>query len=222
MGNVIGLGRKRPDGKKIAELRMQQGLPQKTLAGKADGMSERLLRDIERRNKPVSATYITAIATALGTTSDEITLLLPDETLNASASLLKLRAVRSASELYTLADRAGFYRWELKVIPSAATAEDMRQVMTILRRLVYGRRELDEFDALPFGEIPRLARLHELLEKLRANGVGLLAGSYVYPPELGGPDERMWEGAEVIICVYFVPSEVNEEVITLDLEGNFR
>ena len=117
-------------------------------------MSERLLRDIERRNKPVSATYITAIATALGTTSDEITLSLPDETLNASASLLKLKPSESARELYTLASGAFFYRWELKVIPSAATAEDMRQVMTILRRLVFGRRGLDEFDALPFGEIP--------------------------------------------------------------------
>ena len=147
--------------------------------------------------------------------------LLPDETLNATNPRSSSRAVRSASELYTLADRAGFYRVELKVIPSAATAEDMRQVMTILRRLVYGRRELDEFDALPFGEIPRLARLHELLESSAPMAWAYWQAVTSIRPS-PGPDERMWEGAEVIICVYFVPSEVDEEVITLDLEGNFR
>ena len=83
----MGIGKREPNGKKIAELRKQQGLPQKTLAGKADKMSERLLRDIERKNKPVSATYITAIATALGVPPDEITLSpTPDKTSDASAS----------------------------------------------------------------------------------------------------------------------------------------
>ena len=37
----------------------------------------------------------------------------------------------------------------------------------------------DEFDALPFGEIPRLARLQELLAQLLEQGVGVIAGKYV-------------------------------------------
>jgi transcriptional regulator with XRE-family HTH domain len=176
----MAIGKKRPNGPKIVELRKQKELTQDALARRA-GYSERLLRDIERNNHPVPATTITAIATALGTTPAEITLSTPDETPNASASLLKLRVVRSATELIGLADSAHGYEWKLKVEPSVATAEDMRQVMTIVARLVehYITRRKDEFDKLPFGEIVRVARLQELLEKLRANGVGVLAGSYV-------------------------------------------
>src|SRR5437762_3147315 len=68
MGDVIGLGRKRPNGAKIVNLRKKQGLKQETLAERANNISVRLLRDIERRNHPVAATTLTAIATALQTT----------------------------------------------------------------------------------------------------------------------------------------------------------
>src|SRR5262249_58938100 len=90
MGDVIGLGRKRPDGAKIVHLRKQKGMKQEALAEKADKMSVRLLRDIERRNRPVLATTITAIATALQTTPDEIILSTPDGTPASSVPLLKL------------------------------------------------------------------------------------------------------------------------------------
>jgi transcriptional regulator with XRE-family HTH domain len=43
---VIGLGKKQPDGAKIANLRKQKGLKQAALA-KEVRISERLLRDIE-------------------------------------------------------------------------------------------------------------------------------------------------------------------------------
>jgi transcriptional regulator with XRE-family HTH domain len=206
----MGIRKRRPNGKKIVELRQQKGLKQNGLAREA-GVSERLLRDIERTNKPVSATIITQIATVLGVTGPEITLSTPDETLNASASLLRLRPVR-ATELNSLASSAHQYEWDLKADPSEATAEDMRQVMTILRRLVEGRHERseDEFDGVPFSTIPRLARLQELLEKLRANGVGVLAGSYVQNSVI---NKEL--STAVIICVHFVPSEVDEEVIRL-------
>ena len=91
----MGIGRKQPNGKKIVELRQQKGLKQELLARDAR-ISERLLRDIERRNKPVAATTITAIATLLGATAPEITLSMPDKTSEASGYLLKLRVVRSA------------------------------------------------------------------------------------------------------------------------------
>jgi DNA-binding XRE family transcriptional regulator len=59
----MGIGKRQPDGKKIVKLREQKGLKQNVLARDA-GVSERLLRDIERTNKPVPATTITAIAMA--------------------------------------------------------------------------------------------------------------------------------------------------------------
>lgn len=229
--NEHGNWKKQPNGKKIVELRQQKGLKQELLARDAR-ISERLLRDIERRNKPVAATTITAIATLLGATAPEITLSMPDKTSEASGYLLKLRAVRSASELNVLARNAERYDWKLKVDPSVATAEDMRQVMTVLHRFVRAEGG-DEFDGLSFGEIPRVARLQELLEKLRANGVGVLAGSYYRRLVIDEKDEALTShdiGGYVLpstdkkpmiefvnyILVYFVPSEVEEEVITLD------
>src|SRR5436309_16098768 len=94
MGDVIGLGRKWPNGAKIRELLEQKGLMRKNFAYLAR-ISERTLRDIERRNHPVLATTITDIATALQTTPDEITFSAAEGTPDSSVSLLKLRAIRS-------------------------------------------------------------------------------------------------------------------------------
>lgn len=105
MGDVIGLGRKRPDGAKIVNLRKQKGFKQEYVADMAK-ISVRRLRDIERSNHPVPATTITDIATALQTTADEITLSTPDGTPNPSVSQLKLTAIRSAKDLNALASHA--------------------------------------------------------------------------------------------------------------------
>ena len=69
----MGIGKRQPDGKKIVKLREQNGLKQNVLARDAR-ISERLLRDIERRSKPVPASTITAIATALKVPAEEITI----------------------------------------------------------------------------------------------------------------------------------------------------
>ena len=225
MGDVIGLGRKRPDGAKIVHLRKQKGMKQEALAEKADKMSVRLLRDIERRNRPVLATTITAIATALQTTPDEIILSTPDGTPASSVPLLKLTAIRSAKDLNALASDATKYEWMLEVDPSAKTAPDMQSLMCIVRRLVPGSWEdwKDEFDEQPFGEIPRLAKLQELLEKLREQGVGVIAGKYVqhslvkekdldffsrFTPIPGKPKWAI--KTEFILHLHFVPAEKQE------------
>jgi transcriptional regulator with XRE-family HTH domain len=121
MDDVIGLGRKRPNGTKIVNLRKQKGLKQETLA-KDGRISVRVLRDIERRNHPVSATTLTAIATALQTTSDEITLSPRDRAPDSSVPLLKLTAIRSAKDLSALASSADEFEWKLEVDPSPVTA----------------------------------------------------------------------------------------------------
>jgi transcriptional regulator with XRE-family HTH domain len=176
MGDVIGLGRKQPDGAKIVNLRKQKGLKQEDLANRGN-ISVRRLRDIERKNHPVPATTITAIATALETTPDEITLSTAG-TPDSSASLLKLTAIRSGKDLSALASSATSLEWELEADPSPVTAKDMQNLMKIVTRLVHWSTK-DEFDEELFGEIPRLARLQELLERLREQGVGVIAGKYV-------------------------------------------
>jgi transcriptional regulator with XRE-family HTH domain len=125
-------GKKRPNGKKIAELRKQQGLKQESLARETE-ISVRRLREIERNNHPMPLTDITAIATALKVAPGDITL---DASPTKARSLLKLRAIRSATELSSLARRADDYEWSLEIDPSAETAADMQGVMRAVHRFV--------------------------------------------------------------------------------------
>jgi transcriptional regulator with XRE-family HTH domain len=252
MGKVIEPGKKRPNGRKIAELRKKREWRQKTLCHEAR-ISERLLRNIELENHPVPATKLTDIATALGVTPNDITLPPPGGTPDTSANLLKLKAIRFASDLRALADSAHEYDWKLRVNPTAATVEDMQHLMVIVERLVRGFEadfigpdELstnDEFDKMPFGDIPRLARLQELLEKLREGGVGVIAGNCVrqtlektgalglrsvyrhgfeVPSEpIRGHDDLVLV-TETILLVRFVRSEIDEEVIEIGPRRSLR
>jgi transcriptional regulator with XRE-family HTH domain len=219
MGDVIGLGRKRPNGAKIRELRKQKGLMQKDFAG----IPERTLREIERRNHPVLATTITDIATALQTTPDEITLSAAEGTPDSSVSLLKLRAIRSAKDLSALASGAADFEWKLEADPSPVTAKDMQQLMMMVSRLVHPW-ERDEFDEEPFGEILRLARLQQLLDQLREQGVGVIASKYgryslvrtadqdrfvtTFTPIPGKPKWSI--NTTFILCLHLVPAEKQE------------
>jgi transcriptional regulator with XRE-family HTH domain len=225
MGDVIGLGRKRPNGAKIANLRKEKGLKQADFAEKGK-ISERLLREIERRNHPVPATTITNIATALQTTPDEITLSTPDGTPASSKSLLKLSAITSAKDLNALAHDATQYEYALEVDPSSVTAEDMQCLMMIVRRLVHPW-EKDEFDGQHFGDIPRLARLHQLLEQLREQEVGVIAGKYVRHSLKKKKDADFWDEpipinpewsikTEFILRLHLVPAEKQEDDIQID------
>jgi transcriptional regulator with XRE-family HTH domain len=219
---VIGLGRKQPDGAKILNLRKQKGLKQEALADQAR-LSVRLLRDIERSNHPVRSTTITAIATALQTTPDEITLS-TDGTSDSSVSLLKLTAIRSAKDLSALASTANSYDWTLEVDPSPATAKDMQRLMMVVSRFVHPS-ERDEFDQEPFGEIPRLAWLQQLLEQLHEQEVGVIAGKYArhslarendFPffgratvTDIPGKPEWLIK-TEFVLCLRLVPAEKEE------------
>jgi transcriptional regulator with XRE-family HTH domain len=224
---MIGLGRKQPDGGKIVNLRKQKGLKQADLARKAN-VSERCLRDIERKNHPVPATTITAIATVLQTTPDEITLSTPDGTLDSSLSVLKLTAIWSAKDLSALASDATVLQWKLEADPSPLTEKDMRHLLRIVERLV-NSSERDEFDKEPFGEIPRLARLQQLLQQLREQGLGVIAGKYgrhsfqntadkdrfdtTFTPIPGKPNWSI--STSFILCLHFVPAEKQEANIEI-------
>ena len=164
---VIGFGRL-PDGGKIVELRKRDGSGNDCYCHRncsesfpRRDHSPRLERDGLDDNGRAQAR--------------------PDQTQ------LKLRAVRSASELSNLAGGAHRYNWDLSVDPTAATAKEMQQLLLIIRRLVEQDYVTDEFDKenvttmfapTNFKKFTRLARLQELLDSLLAGGVGVLAGSY--------------------------------------------
>jgi transcriptional regulator with XRE-family HTH domain len=208
-------------------LRKEKGLKQEDFAKKGN-ISERLLREIERRNHPVPATTITNIATALQTTPDEITLSTPDGTPVSSVPLLKLTAIRSAKDLNALASGASDYEWNLEVDPSPSNAPTMQSLMMIVRRLVQPYENQDEFDGQHFGEIPRLARLQQLLEQLREEGVGVIAGKYVRHSLVKKKDENFFSfltpipgkpewaiKTEFTLCLRLVPAEKQEGDVQL-------
>lgn len=236
MGEAIGLGRKRPDGEKIVELRKQLGLKQEALANRVS-ISVRLLRDIEKKNHPVPSTTITAIATELKVSPDRITV--PDQDGSEQDQMLKLKRVRSATELAHVGGEVQEYWWDVRVDPTAATAKEMQQLLRIIRRLVDRSSKItDEFDdqdatgptADPpedYGYIARLARLQEAIDTLWANGVGVLAASYYKnvvtdkdDESLRGPKVRVPTG-KIWICtgkleIRFVPRDVEEIEIPAD------
>jgi transcriptional regulator with XRE-family HTH domain len=236
MAEVSGDGRKRPNGARIVTLRKEKGMKQEVLADKAK-ISVRHLREIELRNRPVQPTHITDIAAALGVNAGEITVSTPDTSPTRAGSLLKLRVVRSATELGDMADYAARYEWKLKIDPSTATAADMQAVMMIVKRLVrpvlVDDKLRDDFDNEEFGEIPRLARLQELLGRLHTNGVNVIAGTYTFSwarspvrddalivddvpwVRVPGETDPYIFDQELILLIHFVPCDVEEEVVQI-------
>ena len=128
--------------------------------------------------------------------------------------------------------------------PTAVTAKEMQQLLHIIRRLVERLTVTDEFDndnvtgpraEAPddFGLITRLARLQELLNALLAGGVGVLAAAYynhswteekgprTVPMPVPGNDGRRLK-FEQILEIRFVPRDVQEKVISPDLDPKFE
>jgi transcriptional regulator with XRE-family HTH domain len=129
MAEARSYGRKRPNGEKIAQLRREKGIKQADFAGRAK-ISERLLREIERRNHSVLSTTITSIAAALMVSPDNIVLSTPDARSTKltiapgvgqgrSRFLLRLLVVRSATELNNLAEDTAKYKWALTLNASS-------------------------------------------------------------------------------------------------------
>jgi transcriptional regulator with XRE-family HTH domain len=224
-----GRDRTQPNGRRVMELRKKNELKQHVFA-KDIGISERLLRDIERKNYPVPLTTITNIAAALKVSPGEITLSTAHASPPRSGSLLKLRAVSSAVELSTMAISAWTYRWVLKTDPSAHTALFMQEMLTIVRRLVDKFGQTDAYDSEEFGEIPRIARLQLVLDTLRENDVGVIAGAYTYsrlrepkPDDeeifltyvrVPGKPKQILE-RETRLVIHFVKCDVKEEIVRI-------
>ena len=138
-------------------------------------------------------------------------------------SVLKLTVIRSAKNLSALASGATVFQWDVEVDPSPVTDKDMRHLLRIVERLVSSSGR-DEFDEEPFGQIPRLARLQQLLEQLREQGVGVIAGKFGRHSLVSRagqdpfittltpiPGKPKWSiNTHFILCLHFVPAEKQE------------
>src|SRR5262245_22926167 len=124
---MVGLGRKEPNGKKIFELRRKIGLKQEVLAVEV-GVSVRTLRDIERKDHAIHSATITAIATQLKVSPEQITLSTPED--SQQHHMLKLKPFRSAHQLSCLAEEAHQFNWGFNL--KGKTAKETQQLVGIV------------------------------------------------------------------------------------------
>lgn len=191
------MSRVTPDGKKIAQFRKELSLSQEALA--EGRISVRLLRDVERRDKPLGEVVLRNIATALKRPLDAIVLKQAPkvdwETIARprSRSQLLLELVKSGSELQTAAYYSAKFSWALEAEPVSETASLMEEVLKIVSREVNRgmddprfsddpyRRKTDDYDAQhEFPTLFRIARLNEILQLLAGRGIAVLSNTYVH------------------------------------------
>ncbi len=223
--SVISIGRVVPDGEAIARIRQDKELSQEALAQQAK-ISQRLLRDIERRNHPIPKHRLLNIATQLGTPTERIQLaqpaaVEPDTMLRPLPdTMLRLLPVEGALAMWEIARSADSLEWTLAVEPNSKTAPPMEAVLTILNRIVDGRTPFDcdysnhdEFDRNnKFSDIARLSCLGELLQALTDGGICVLANTYLHHLEPRGsklpPQKRIW--------VMFTPAGTTSRTVPID------
>ena len=206
---MVGLGRKRPNGKKIFELRRKIGLKQEVLADEA-GVSVRTLRDIERKDHAIHSVTITAIATQLKISPDQITLSTPED--SQQHHMLKLKPFRSAHQLSCLAEEAHQFDWGFNF--KGKTAKETQQLVGIVRSLegkLYSCAEPPSY--YEFQWLHQLAQLQESLDVLSEGGVRVLAASY-YQNSLASQKNKS-PGMKVLV-IRFVSGEVDELDVSID------
>lgn len=220
--SVISIGRVIPDGKAIARIRKDKELSQEALAQQAK-ISQRLLRDIERRNHPVRKHCLLNIATQLGAPTEHIQLaqpaaVEPDTMLRPLPdTMLRLLPVEGALAMWEIARSADSLEWTLAVEPNSKTAQPMEAVLTILNRIVDGRPpldcDLDEFDRNnKFSDIARLSRLGELLQALTDGGICVLANTYLHHLD----SRECYQPPQKRILVMFTSAETTSRTVSID------
>jgi transcriptional regulator with XRE-family HTH domain len=180
-----------PDGKRIKELRLQNGLPQKTIAGKAN-VSERLLREVENRNRVIDVEKAVDLATALGVPLEDIALkpsvpmvLKSDETVkDANPYSLRINVVRFGNDLWTQARGCDSLTWAFVCKPTVVTAPLMEEVLKLVSRIMIRRPSHDEYDEYDreyaYPDLYRVARLNQIVDDLAAENVCIHSNTYLY------------------------------------------
>jgi transcriptional regulator with XRE-family HTH domain len=193
------MGRITPDGSKVLQFRQQRGLSQEALARDAR-ISERLLRDIERRNRPVLEVMLRNLATALSRPLDDLVsrqgsfdwqLLTPPR----ARDHLLLIPVRDGINLCNWASSSVSFTWHLQVseIDKEAAAL-MEEILQLVNRWTnnglsealefddYSQQEksddYDKIHAIP--DLFRIARAGEVFSILKEKGISVLSNRYIY------------------------------------------
>lgn len=189
-----------PDGFKVAQFRHEKSLSQEALAREAR-MCERMLRDVERRNRPLRQPMLRNLATALGRSMDELIVKPKQGSFDWDAiakplarDQLLLASIEDANELRLWATSAVSMTWQLDVKQvSTDAAALMEEILRITHRWTnngfepseigeeFGRWKRDKYDdEHAFPDLFRLARLNEILSLLREKGICVLGNIYHY------------------------------------------
>jgi transcriptional regulator with XRE-family HTH domain len=209
-----------PDGAKIIELRKAKNMYQKVLGSKV-GLSERTIRDLENKNKPISEFKLVNIATALGVNVEELKDKQTDTSGQTNRQLsthqVELNKVASARDFYDECKTASHFDWKFHIDPSMHVASLIDETLRIVKRLVKGDSQPDDFDnKYTYTDPFRVARLGELIDELGREDVNILANTYyrVVSKYADGDDNNL-DDLESQRCVYidFTPKDRNSEVV---------
>lgn len=226
-----------PDGQAIARLRAEKGWSQESVAA-ATRISERSLREIERRDRPFPRPRLQDLATHLSVPIERILKAEPTAEiaphpdpslanlfpLNGPTppqdDLLQLTAVKEALGYWDVARTCQELQWTLAVTPTRTSAPLIDEAISITTRTIAGlilfdhHSNADEFDRL-YGnpDVHRLARLGEVLKELEDAGVVMLSNVYFHIPRDPGPKDP---GLVKRLRVLFAPPGTEKRMVVID------
>jgi transcriptional regulator with XRE-family HTH domain len=178
-----------PDGKRIAELRREKRMKQVALAHDS-GISDRLLRDIENKNRGVGEHHLVNIANALGVQPNSIRKVLylvkteddgaPDITATRHGFMrMRLKPIDSAGHLFRMSNTATWMNYELLVDPTKESAAAIIDFLSIVKAKVGDEWGFnDGYSSGNFPDIMRMARLGELIAEFDRMNIIVLANIY--------------------------------------------
>lgn len=227
-----------PNGAEIARLRILKGFSQDYVS-KATKISERRLRDIERKDHPFPRHRLLEIATVLGVLveqiiKEEVCVSAPSENSRADLAalfplqgpapapenMLQLHVTHDALHYWETARGCDAYEWTLAVTPTMAVAPLIDELLAITKRTVEGlvmmdlHTNADEFDRQhEHPDVYRVARLSELVAELQAAGVTLLANTYYHNTRNAGPNDP-WVVKR--LRVMFAPPGAQKRLVEID------
>lgn len=172
-----------PDGQKIAAARKEKRKKQSEVAHDA-GISERTLRKIENQNIGIDETILIRIAGLLDKSADELILKSSSHQSAGDTDAfgfmrMRLDRMESGGALIRMAEASDEYEYELKVDPTAETADLMVQLMRTVDYKV-GKFQNHKSDGItgPFSDIHRTAKIGEVLSALSGLGILVFANNY--------------------------------------------
>lgn len=229
------------DAIRLRRSQLECGSTQKEFAYKI-GISERRLRNIERKNALVAASLADQIANVLKVQRDDIVFsserprlvpppapaLSPQPQTGAFRGRQLIprfdqdsaKAMESEDELFTIANHSDVIRSEVRVAFNGETSRFAEELISLIEDASWSRRE--RFSALDAGTTMSMRRrMRELLVLLKGNNIWVYGLSHnKHLPECNEVPERLgtdveWHG----IFVFGPPGEYGENSETVDVDN---